>query len=73
MQLQSQPAFATTRNTIDSACQALGLTDARRLASIDLGLFRSLSRLGTSRARISAVLGITDADFDYLEALVGER
>ena len=43
--------------------------DPLMLAHLDFGLFRSLSRLGTSRARICAVLSLTPAEFDYVEQL----
>jgi hypothetical protein len=43
--------------------------DPKILASLDFGLFRALTSLGTSRERICAVLRIDPAQYDYIASL----
>ncbi len=39
------------------------------LAHLNFSVFRQLRKLGTSRARICAVLNLTPAEFDYVCAI----
>jgi hypothetical protein len=41
----------------------------QKLARLDLGLLRSLHKLGTSRQRICAVLCLSAEEYDYVSRL----
>jgi hypothetical protein len=41
----------------------------QKLARLDLGLLRSLHKLGTSRERICAVLCLSAEEYDYVSRL----
>ena len=64
----------TTIYTSNSAVSAdltaaTGGMDPKTLASLDFGLFRALTSLGTSRERICATLRIDPAQYDYIASL----
>jgi hypothetical protein len=41
----------------------------KTLAHLNFGIFRQLRKLGTSKERICSVLGLSPADYDYIEQL----
>jgi hypothetical protein len=54
-------AFATATGTSEET-----EIDQRTLATLDIGLFRCLSNLGTSRQRICSALFLSYAEYDYI-------
>ena len=58
---------ALTAATI--SCDESGI-DPMTLARLDVGLFRCLRNLGTSRARICSALCLSYAEYDYIAKLL---
>ena len=48
---------------------AASVISPQKLARLDLGLLRSLNKLGTSRERICAVLCLSPEEYDYASTL----
>jgi len=50
------------------------IIDPVTLANLDVGLFKALLNLGTSRERICSALCLSYAEFDYISTLIkGKR
>lgn len=59
------PFLITNGTTAEETAMSL-----RKLAYLDLGLFRSLRSLGTPRDRICTTLNLTGDEYDYICSLV---
>ena len=62
--------FAANDNNHPAAGVEAPAIDPRVLLSLDVALFRCLRRLGTSRDRVCSALLISDAEYDYVNAMI---
>ncbi len=62
--------FAANDNNHPRAGVEAPAIDPRVLLSLDIALFRCLRRLGTSRDRVCSALLISNAEYDYVDALI---
>ena len=62
--------FAVNDNNHPAAGNETPAVDPRVLLSLDVALFRCLRRLGTSRDRVCSTLLISDAEYDYVNAMI---
>ena len=62
--------FAANDNNHPAAANETPGIDPRVLLALDVSLFRCLRRLGTSRHRICAALLLSNAEYDYVDALI---
>lgn len=74
LQTNTLPRTQVTRHDSQAflptqAAGTSGSINPLTLASLDMGLFRALRKLGTSRDRICSALCISTADFDYIDKL----
>jgi hypothetical protein len=56
-------------NALSNRLDGASIMSPQKLARLDLGLLRSLNKLGTSKERICAVLCLSLEEYDYASTL----